>query len=75
MFALKHTNAYGETYWFCNLGNMWPHDPTKRLIERTSRRREQGREFASLHECREVLATAGRPSGWQVVDSEGRSVE
>lgn len=82
-FRLKFTNQWegrwtdehGSVFYFCNLGAMWPHYPTRRLIERTTRYMREAREFATIEEAREVLVAAGQPRGWEVVDSKGEAVE
>lgn len=71
----RWTEARGSVHYFCNLGKMWPHDPTRRLIERTSRNRDEARQFVSPAEAQEILVSAGSPRGWSVVDGNGVAVE
>lgn len=65
-YLLKHTNNYNEVSFFCNLGQQWPHDPSKRLIERTSSRAVDARTFDTAEEAREIIVSAGGPDGWSV---------
>lgn len=67
IYRLKFTNPYGEIYWFCNLGDQVPFMPERRLIARTTDKREHAKEFDSEEEARSVLVTAGRTKGWEVV--------
>lgn len=74
-YKLRFTNPWGERYFFATLGNFWPGNVTRRLIERTVTNADDARVFGSVDEAREVLATAGRPAGWEVLDEGGRAVE
>lgn len=65
---LLFTNPYGERFYFQNLGLLWPNDPTKRLIERTTRNREEATEFATAEDAQAVLVKAGQPRGWEIVE-------
>lgn len=67
-FLLQFTNSYKERYYFVRLGLQWPHDPSKRLIDATTRKKEEARVFTSAEDAREVLVVAGRPAGWEVVE-------
>lgn len=77
MIYLKHTNPYGESHYLANIGLPWPSDPTKRLVERTSRTMKGAKEFATLEAARETLAVTGNQFSkeWTVVDENGRVVE
>ena len=74
-YKLRFTNPWGERFFFATLGNFWPGNVTRRLIERTVRSADDARVFVSADEAREVLATAGRPAGWEVLDEGGIVVE
>lgn len=74
-FRLRFKNQWEEVHWFCNLGAFWPHDLTRRLIERTTPDSAQAREFATAEEANETLIKAGSPHGWQVLDAAGLVVE
>ena len=65
---LKFTNPYGEVFYFLRLGEQWGKDPSKRFIDATCREREDARVFATEEQAREVLAVAGSPRGWEVVE-------
>ena len=67
-FILKRTNSYGETWFFQNLGNAWPGNPSLRLIERTTSRQADARRFDTAEQATETWATAGKPPGWEVVE-------
>lgn len=85
IYKLRFTNVWGERYWLANLGGFWGPGDTRRLIERTSSRAEQGREFASAELARETLTISGNSAtkpdkhgvvvGWQVIDADGKPVE
>ena len=64
---LMFTNPYGERFYFQNLGMQWPHDPSKRMIERTTRDREQATQFADEESANAIIVAAGSPRGWEVV--------
>lgn len=66
-YLLMFTNPWGERFYLQNLGAMWPHNPTRRLIERTTQHREEAREFDTESEANETIVTAGSPTGWEVV--------
>lgn len=74
-FRLRFTNQWGEVHYFCNLGGFWPHDLTRRLIERTSPDWAQARAFETPELARETLVVAGQPRGWVVVDDSGQPVD
>ena len=66
-YLLMHTNQYGERFYFQNLGAMWPHNPSRRLIERTTPIRDEARQFDSEEQANETLCTAGNPSNWEIL--------
>ncbi len=63
---LQHINPYGEKFYFQNLGLPWPHDMTKRLIERTTRDRAEATVFEDADSALLVLLKAGQPRNWTV---------
>lgn len=74
-FKLRFTNTWGEKFFFQNLGGFWgPHD-TRRLIERTSSQRAQGREFETVDAAKEVMQSSQMGEGWQIIDGDGNVVE
>lgn len=80
-FRLRATNQWGERHYFCNLGGFWGIGDTRRLIERTSEKFSNGKEFATVEEAMEVLTLTdnkvaqpdeqGGVKGWQIVDADG----
>jgi hypothetical protein len=83
-YRLRFTNKYGETYWFVELGHRWDADPlwnrgpdplNRRLIRRTSSKREDGAVFDALPDALAVLVTAGDPPDWVTETLDGRTVE
>lgn len=68
MILLKFTNSDGASFYFCNLGNLWPGQDTRRLIERTSPDPAEAHVFATEEQARETLVLAGSPQGWTVVE-------
>jgi len=57
-------------YWLVRLGDQWPRDPMKRLIDATSPRREDAKEFATEEDANSCLVTAGSPRGWIVEEAK-----
>lgn len=57
----------GRPRYFVRLGQQWPHDPSKRLIDETTPDIAQARQFGSDEEAREVLVVSGHPKGWELV--------
>lgn len=83
-FFLRFTNKWddrwteerGQIFWLVNLGGFWPAPHVnRRLIERTTRQKEEAKEFKSVDECRETLVLAGQPRGWEIVDETGVVIE
>ncbi len=84
-FRLRATNQWGERHFFCNLGGHWGPGDTRRLIERTTERFENGKEFATIEEAKEILTLSGNAiaipdahgvvKGWQVVDAKQEVVK
>lgn len=70
MILLKHTNPYGEVFYFCNLGNLWPGQDTRRLIERTSPDPGEAHVFANREDAAQTLVLAGNPPGWEIVEAK-----
>lgn len=68
--VLKFTNPWGEKFFMQNLGNFWPGNVTRRLIERTTPDEAAARRFDTEEQAREVLATTGMPPGWDVAEVE-----
>lgn len=69
MILLKFTNTHGEVFYFCNLGNLWPGQDTRRMIERTSPDQSEAHVFETKEQARETLTMAGSPPGWAVVEA------
>jgi hypothetical protein len=67
-FILRFTNPYGERFWFCNLGNAWRANDTRRFIERTSPDAREAAQFDSTDKAKETLVQAGNPEGWDIVE-------
>ena len=65
---LKFTNPYGERFYLVRLGEQWPHNPARRFIDATCRERDDARVFATEEQAREVIAVAGSPRGWEIVE-------
>ncbi len=76
-FRLRTTNPNEPWHYFCNLGGFWGPGDTRRLIERTTSKFENGKEFSTPEEAKEILTlsdnlTNGR---WQIVDAEQQVVK
>lgn len=54
-FRLRATNQWGERHYFCNLGGFWGPTDTRRLIERTTEKFDNGKTFAAPEDAREIL--------------------
>jgi len=84
-FKLRATNQWGERHYFCNLGGHWGPGDTRRLIERTTEKFENGKEFETVEAAKEILTLTGNTMaepdkygdvrGWQIVDSEQQVVK
>ena len=68
-FLLRFTSPYNahQHFYFCNLGDVWPGRPERRLIARTSEDRKDAKAFDSEEDARTTLVTAGDPKGWTIV--------
>ena len=65
---LKFKNPYGEVFYFLRLGEQWPHHPERRFIDATCRDIINARTFETEELAREVIAKAGSPRGWEVIE-------
>lgn len=70
-YLLRYTNPYGERFYFCNLGNLWPGQDTRRMIERTSPDPKEAHVFDTREQAMETLVLSGNPlsgnpPGWSV---------
>lgn len=65
----RYEKSEPVTTYFQRLGQQWPHDPSKRLIDATCIDKNDARQFATAEEAREVLVVAGNPTGWELVDT------
>jgi hypothetical protein len=70
-YLLKFPDAYDKhrLHYFCYLGEVWPHRPERRMIAKTTEKKDEAKVFNSEEEAREVLVTAGDPKGWEVVEA------
>lgn len=67
-FQLCYTNPYGEKFYLAELGDAWPHEPSRRLVSRTVRTPQEAMQFATVPEAVAVLVqTIKEPPGWEVV--------
>jgi len=66
-YILQYTNGYREKFFLVRTGLQWPHDARFRLIEETTPIRDLARQFDSEEDARTTIASAGAPSGWEVV--------
>lgn len=64
-YVLVFRNAYKDTFYFVRLGDSWPHNLERRLIEATTPDRIRARVFDTLPEALETLVVAGQPPGWE----------
>lgn len=84
-FRLRSTNKWGERHYFCNLGGFWGPGDTRRLIERTSEKFANGKEFETVDAAKEILTVSdnkvaepdryGQVVGWQIVDANEEVVK
>ncbi len=65
-----HAN-HAPAYYFLYLGQQWPDDPSKRLIDATTPDIREAKPFDTVEDARTTLVQAGRPPGWEVIDELG----
>ena len=69
-YVLQHKDPYGgQPTFFLRLGDQWPHQPERRLIDGVTRYKSKARIFATEEEARETLCKAGIPPGWSVEEA------
>lgn len=66
MFRLRFNNPYGEVFYLVRLGDIWPHEPSKRLIDATCKRASGAKEFITEEDARACIVIANSPRGWTV---------
>lgn len=54
-------------WYFVRSGNLWPKDPSKRLIDATTQDIAKAKEFASEEEARTTMVQCGNPAGWEII--------
>ncbi len=56
-------------YYFVRMGDQWPSDPRKRLIDAMSPDIAQAKLFATEEDARAQLVTCDAGKGWEVVEA------
>jgi hypothetical protein len=83
-YRLRRTNSYGETYWFVEMGHRWDADPkwnrgpdphNRRLIRKTTDKREKGTVFDTLPDALAIIIQSGDSPGWLAETLDGKAVE
>lgn len=75
MIFLRYTNRDAEKFFLCNLGGIWPDNPLRRLVERTSRDAKEAKPFESVDDARATLVTIGQGKGWEIIGEDGKVIE
>lgn len=67
--GLGHYHKTPDGPWyFVRAGEQWPSDPSRRMIDATTQRIEEARQFTTEEEAREQLCKCGNPPGWETVE-------
>lgn len=57
-------------YYLQRLGGMWPHNPSRRLIDATTTDAKQAKQFPTEEDARSCWVTTGSGRGWEVVEMQ-----
>lgn len=64
-FLLRYDNEYRQTFYLTRLGDWYN---SQRLIAETSPSPERALRFDTAPEAAAVIASAGGPAGWTIVE-------